>query len=96
MELLAAAPSTIPVSGRALELSNASMLHKVLLPGSPCQISCEIRGLVESYADPLPLTPNDVTGDVRAVRLKDKVETLGDVVGVSNIERRPRNGNVAD
>jgi hypothetical protein len=33
---------------------------------------------------------------MRAVRLKDKVETVGDVVGVSHIERRPRNGNVAD
>ena len=43
-----------------------------------------------------PLAPDDVTGNVRAVRLKDKVETLGDVVRVGNIERRPRNGNVAD
>jgi hypothetical protein len=52
--------------------------------------------LVEGHADPLLLAPDDVTGNVRAVRLKEKVETLGDVVGVGNIERRTRNGNVAD
>jgi hypothetical protein len=52
--------------------------------------------LVEGHADLLPLAPDDVTGNVRAGRLKDKVEVLGDVEGVSNIERRPRNGNVAD
>jgi hypothetical protein len=33
---------------------------------------------------------------VRAVRLKNKVETLGDVVGLGNLEGRPRNGHVAD
>jgi hypothetical protein len=47
------------------------------------------RELIERHADPLLLAPDDVTGNVRAVRLKDKIETLGDVVGVSNIERRP-------
>jgi hypothetical protein len=52
--------------------------------------------LVEGHADLLPLTPDDVTGSVRVVRLKNKVEALGDVVGVSNLDRRPRNGNVAD
>jgi len=52
--------------------------------------------LVEGHADPFRLTPDDVTGNVCAVRLKDKVESLGDVVGVGNIECRPRNGNVAD
>jgi hypothetical protein len=45
--------------------------------------------LVEGHADLLLLAPDDVTGNVRAIRLKDKVETLGDVVAVSNIERRP-------
>jgi len=52
--------------------------------------------LVERYANPLLFAPDDVTGNVRVVRLKDKVETLGDVEGASDIERRPRNGNVAD
>jgi hypothetical protein len=52
--------------------------------------------LVEGHANPLLLAPDDVTGNVRAVRPKDKVETLGDVEGIRNIERRPGNGNVAD
>ena len=52
--------------------------------------------LVEGHPDPLVLPPDDVTGNVRAVRFKNKVETLGDVVGLCNIERRPRNGHVAD
>jgi hypothetical protein len=50
----------------------------------------------QSKATPLLFAPDDVTGNVRVVRLKGKVETLGDVVRVSNLERRPRNGNVAD
>jgi hypothetical protein len=53
-------------------------------------------GLVEDHADPVLFAPNNVTRNERAVRPKDKIETLGDVVGVSNIERRPRNGKVAD
>ena len=63
-----------------------------------CDIARELerRGLVERHADSLLSTPDDVTGNVRAVRLKEKVETLRDVVGVGNIERRPRNGYVAD
>jgi hypothetical protein len=61
-----------------------------------CDITRERRGLVEGHADPLVLTPNDVTGNVRFVRLKDKLETLGNVAGVGNIERRSRNGHVAD
>jgi hypothetical protein len=52
--------------------------------------------LVEGDADLLLLAPDDVTGNVRVVRLKDKVEALRDVVGVSNLDRRSRNGNVAD
>jgi len=40
-------------------------------------------GLGEGHADPVLLAPDDVTGNVRAVRLKNKVETLGDVVGGS-------------
>ena len=54
------------------------------------------RGLVEGHADPLLFAPDDVTGNVRAVRFKDKVEMLGYAVGIGNIERRPRNGHVAD
>jgi hypothetical protein len=54
-----------------------------------CDIERERRGLVEGHADPLLLAPDNVTGNVRAVRLKDKVKTLGNVVGVGNIERRP-------
>jgi hypothetical protein len=53
-------------------------------------------GLVEGHADPLLLAPDDVTGYVRSVCLKDKVETLGNVVRFGNIERRSRNGHVAD
>jgi hypothetical protein len=37
---------------------------------------------VEGHADLLLLAPDDVTGDVRAVLLKDKVEMFGDVVGL--------------
>jgi hypothetical protein len=46
-----------------------------------CDIERERRGLVEGHADPLLLAPDNVTGNVRAVRLKDKVKTLGNVVG---------------
>jgi hypothetical protein len=42
--------------------------------------------LVEGHANLLRLAPDDVTRNVRAVGLKDKVETLGDVEGVRNIE----------
>jgi hypothetical protein len=61
-----------------------------------CDIARDRRGLIERHADSLLLAPDDVTGNLRAVRLKDKIETLGDVAGVSNIERRPRNCHVAD
>jgi hypothetical protein len=53
-------------------------------------------GSVERDADPILLAPDDVTRNVRVIRLKDKIEALGDVVGAINLERRPRNGNVAD
>ncbi len=56
----------------------------------------ERRGSVEGHADPLLFAPDDVTRNVRTVRLKDKIETIGEVAGASNFERRPRNGNVAD
>ena len=52
--------------------------------------------LVERHADLLRLAPDDVTGNARAVRLKDQFETLGDVEGGTNFQRRPRNGNVAN
>ena len=52
--------------------------------------------LVEGHADPLLLAPDDVTGNARVVRLKEKVEPLGDVVGAINLDRRTQNGNVAD
>src|SRR5271170_4621191 len=52
--------------------------------------------LVKGHADLLALAPDDVAGNVRGVLLKDEVETLGDVVGVSDIDRRPRNGDIAD
>jgi hypothetical protein len=52
--------------------------------------------LVEGYADLLPLAPDDMTGNMRAVGLKDEVETLGEVEGVRNIECRPGNGHVSD
>ena len=54
-----------------------------------CDIARERRGLVEGHADPLLLAPDNVTGNVRTVSLKDKVETLGNFVGVGDIERRP-------
>jgi hypothetical protein len=38
--------------------------------------------LVEGHADLLRSGPDDVAGNVRAVRLKDQVETLGEVEGV--------------
>ena len=65
-------------------------------PSTICDIARDRRGLIERHADPLLLAPDDVTGNLRAVRLKDKIDTLGGVAGVSNIERRPRNGHVAD
>jgi hypothetical protein len=73
---------------------------KVLDPERPIReadIARELErcGLVEIHTDPLILTPNDMTGNVSAVRLKDEVETLGDVMRLDNIERRPRNSHVA-
>jgi hypothetical protein len=44
-----------------------------------CEIARDRRGLIERHAYPLLLAPDDVTGNVRAVRLKDKIETLGGV-----------------
>jgi hypothetical protein len=38
---------------------------------------------VEGDADPFLLPPDDMTGDVRVVRLEDQIEALGDVVGAS-------------
>ena len=52
--------------------------------------------LVEGDADPILLAPDDTTGNVRVVRLKGKIEALGDVAGTINLERRTRNRNVAD
>jgi hypothetical protein len=52
--------------------------------------------LIEGDADPFLLPPDDMTGDVRVVRLKGKIEALRDVVGARNLDRRTRNGNVAD
>ena len=49
----------------------------------------ERRKLVEGHADPLLFAPYDVTRNVRAIRLKNKIETIGDVAGVSDFERRP-------
>ena len=37
-----------------------------------------------------------MTRNVRAVRLEDKAEALGDIVRIGNIERRPGNAHVAD
>src|SRR5271166_6486373 len=54
-----------------------------------CDIARERGGLVEGHADPLVLAPNDVAGNMRVVRLKEKAKTLGNVVGLSNIECRP-------
>jgi hypothetical protein len=50
--------------------------------------------LVEGHADPILFAPDDVTGNVPVVHLKDQIEALGDVVGASNLDRRARNGNV--
>jgi hypothetical protein len=61
-----------------------------------CDVARERRRLVERHAYPLLLAPDDVTRNVRVVRLNDKVKTLGNIVGLGNIERRPRNGHVAD
>ena len=54
-----------------------------------CDIARERRGLVEGHADPLLLAPNNVTGNVRTVSLKDKVETLGNFVGVGDSSAAP-------
>jgi hypothetical protein len=45
--------------------------------------------LVEGHADPLVLSPDDVTGDVRVVRLEDEIQTIGDIARVTNFDRRP-------
>ncbi len=47
---------------------------------------------VKGDADPILLAPDDVTGDARVVRLKDKIEMLGDVVGAGNFDRRSATG----
>jgi hypothetical protein len=52
--------------------------------------------LVEGDTDPLLLPPDDTTGDVCFVRLKYEVETVGDVLGVGNFDRRPRDRYLAD
>ena len=41
--------------------------------------------LVEGYADLLPLPPDDVTRNVRAVRLKDEIETLRNLKRVGDV-----------
>jgi len=51
---------------------------------------------VEGHAYPILLAPDDVTWNVCAVRLEEKVEALRDFQRVRNLERRPRNGHVAD
>jgi hypothetical protein len=51
--------------------------------------------LIEGYADLLFSAPNDVAGNARAV-LEGQVETIGNVTRIGNIERRPRNHDVAD
>jgi hypothetical protein len=76
---------------------NYSQSFYVFLRGQVnARIETRTSGLVEGHADPLLFAPDDVTRNVRAIRLKDKIEKIGDVLGVSNLERRPRNGYVAD
>jgi hypothetical protein len=53
-------------------------------------------GLFEGNADPLILTPDNATRNARAVRLKEKVETLGGVLGIGDLQRGSRNRHVAD
>jgi hypothetical protein len=50
-----------------------------------CDIARDRRGLIERHADPLLLAPDDVTANLRAVRLKDKIETLEDVITVATL-----------
>jgi hypothetical protein len=61
----------------------------VCLKGTNLRHGTRTSGLVEGHADPLLFAPDDVTRNVRAIRLKDKIEKIGDVAGVSNLERRP-------
>jgi hypothetical protein len=70
--------------------------HRLRWAASADAASLALHSLVEGHADLLPLAPDDVTGNARAVRFKEEIETPGDLVGVTNLERGPRNGHVAD
>jgi hypothetical protein len=59
-------------------------------------LQANVGSIVEDHADSLLVAPDDATRNVRTIRFKDKIEMIGDVEGVSNFERCPRNGNVAD
>jgi hypothetical protein len=52
--------------------------------------------LVEGHADLLVLAPDDVTGNARTISPEEKIETLGDIEGVADFQRRSRNGYVSD
>jgi hypothetical protein len=52
--------------------------------------------LFESHTDPISLTPDDIARKRDIVALKDDVETLRNILGVSNLNRRARNAHVAD
>jgi len=62
----------------------------------PALSQIAVRMLFEGHADLLWLAPDDVAGNVRVVRLEDKVETFRNVESTGDFECRPRNGNVVD
>jgi hypothetical protein len=51
---------------------------------------CGRNELVEGHADPLDLSPDNATRNRRAVCLKVKAETLGDILRIRDFQRGSR------
>jgi hypothetical protein len=52
--------------------------------------------LFESHTDPISLPPDDVARERNIVALEEDAKTLGEVLGVTNLNRRAGNAHVAD
>jgi hypothetical protein len=64
--------------------------------GEPRRVRYEAIFLFEGYANAISLPPNDITGKWYVIPLKDDAETLRDIFGVSNLNRRASNAHIAD
>jgi hypothetical protein len=75
-------PATLPVSAAGVT---------VTCPGAARPRSVGGTHLLEGYANPLIITPCNATRNARFVRLEEKVEALGNVLGIGNLQRGARN-----